>query len=344
MRQDTNYAYAVGRIRVMENRLMKAADLDALIEAGRDSVIPMLVSMGYPQIPADISGGDSDTDPLYAYSDLLSAYFSDCVRDVMRFAPEPDVIGIFLKPADYNNVKICVKNIAGTKKSGNASAPDLGKYGTVDPEMLWNAFTKNDFGGIDPVLANAAKRALEELSKSENAKNSDIIIDKAFFADMREIAYRSSFYTRRLINGYLDVYADWQNMLAALRIRLASGEKADFDKAFLSGKLKKKYYDSVLDGSNFTFSSSPYEQYVLKECDMEKTDPGSIEWIITMERLCDENLTDYFIKNKNETYKINALTAYIAAKKREISNIRIITVGKRAGLTNDEIRKIVRKI
>ena len=49
------------------------------------------------------------------------------------------------------------------------------------------------------------------------------------------------------------------------------------------------------------------------------------------------------MKDRNEPYKINALLAFIARRRREISLIRLIIVGKRSGLDTAKIRELVEK-
>ena len=49
------------------------------------------------------------------------------------------------------------------------------------------------------------------------------------------------------------------------------------------------------------------------------------------------------MKDRNEPYKINALLAFIARRRREISLIRLIIVGKRSGLDAGKIRELVEK-
>ena len=142
MRQDTNYAYAVARIKVLENKLLKSSDLDALLSTDPVSLVDSLAAFGYPssnRVSSEADDIDSQ-DILTSYTEKLSDYFADTVRSVMTFSPEPEVLSCFLIPADYNNLKICVKTIANYREDIDNDLPALSKNGNVDPESLWNAF------------------------------------------------------------------------------------------------------------------------------------------------------------------------------------------------------------
>lgn len=344
MRQDTNYAYAVARIKVMENQLLKSSDIDALIESTPEALISALTGFGYPAL-SNYSGDQNDeNDLLSIYTSELSAFFAETVRSIIKFAPEPEVLKIFLLNTDYSNVKICIKEYGKfTAETGTAQDIRLSANGTVPVETVLNAFAKTDFEPLGAILDRAAKDASDELARSRNARNSDIIIDKYCFAAMKQAADSGCISTRRVMNKYLRIYADWKNMLTALRIRSSGSDAGLMDKAYLQGNLKKEYFNSVINSEIAPFDGTPYAKYI----DAVLTRSGKVSQeqpdISFYEQLSSAYIDGQLMKDRNEPYKINALLAFIARRRREISLIRLIIVGKRSGLDAGKIRELVEK-
>ncbi len=343
MRQDTNYAYAVARIKAMENKLLKSSDIDTLIDAPAEDLIEMLAGFGYPanETPASNNDANNEIDPLASYTEKLTSFFAETVRAVMKFSPEPEVLACFLIPADYNNLKICIKEIVKGSASQDQAGAELSRNGTVSPEDLWNAVVKKDFSSLDLVISSAAKKALDELAKSGNSRNSDIIIDKACFTAMKESAYKGSLITRSVMNRYLYSYADWKNLLAAMRISKSGANAELLKKAYLPGNISQDYFIKVMNGVCSPFSGTKYEPFISAALGSGQKSQHDGKDILFIERLSENYLYGQLIKDRNEPYRINALLAYIAARKREISAVRLIAVGKRARLTSDEIRKMI---
>lgn len=343
MRQDTNYAYAVARIKVLENKLLSSSDIDALINTDPGALIASLSAFGYPspEHTADEQTEDSGRDALASYTEILSGFFSEIVRSVMTFSPEPEVLRCFLIPTDFNNLKICVKNISRNPQAAEADVPELSRNGNVDPELMWNAFISNDFKKLDPVMARAAEDACAEMSKTGNARNSDILIDKACFSAMNEAVSKGCFYTRRVLGRYLSTYADWKNMLASMRIAASGAGNEMLDKAYLTGSIPKDHFKKVISGEISPFSGTRYEKFISSVLGSKQYQGQDIGDISFMEWLSEAFISAELMKNKNEPYRINAILAYISARKREIAAVRLIIVGKRTDLSADAIRELV---
>ena len=263
MRQDTNYAYAVARIKVMENQLLKSSDIDAFIESTPEALISALTGFGYPALSNSSGDQNDENDLLSVYTSELSAFFAETVRSIMKFAPEPEVLKTFLLNTDYSNVKICIKEYGKfTAETGTAQDIRLSANGTVPVETVLNAFVKTDFEPLGAILAKAAKDASDELARSRNARNSDIIIDKYCFSAMKQAADSGCISTRRVMNKYLRIYADWKNMLTALRIKSSGSDAGLMDKAYLQGNLKKEYFNSVINSEIAPFAGTQYAKYI----------------------------------------------------------------------------------
>ncbi len=323
MRQDTNYAYAVGRIRVLEKSLLKNSDYETLIDASEES------------FAATLPAGNETR-------------FTDTVREVMKFAPEPEVLSVFLLPADYGNAKICVKSIAGhSEVSGDM--PALSRGGTLPPEMIWDAVRTGQRGKLDSGMFRAITQAVEELSVSGSARKADMILDRACFINMRELVNKGCYFTRRFMNRYLDIYADWTNILTAVRIASGGGDEQLFKAAYLRGSIPAKEFVDNIAAGNRAYAGTPYAEYIDSlRSGINALQPGDNagdERIdnVTLEKIADVFMAQFLAENNSDPYRINALTAYLGALKLETQNLRIITVGRRSGTNKDTIRSLLRQ-
>ncbi|MBQ2306829.1 MAG: V-type ATPase subunit [Clostridia bacterium] len=343
MRQDTNYAYAVGRIRVLEKSLLKNSDYDALIDAGDESFVTLLSGLGYA---APVKADDAaETDVLRQLADLFTARFTDTVREVMKFAPEPEVLSVFLLPADFSNAKICVKSIAGQNEV-SGEMPGLSRGGTLPPEMIWDAVRKGEQGRLGSGFYKALTGALEELSVSGNARKSDLILDRACFVNMRELVAKGCYFTRKFMNRYLDIYADWTNILTAERIVSAGGGEQLFRSAYLHGSIaKERFVDNMTSGRR-AYAGTSYEGFIetIGRAPAAQLSPDAADKIdsAALEKLADLFMARFLAFNSNEPYRIDALAAYLGALKLETRNLRMITVGRRSGTDKETIRELLR--
>ena len=120
------------------------------------------------------------------------------------------------------------------------------------------------------------------------------------------------------------------------------------EQAYIPGNLKAGYFVKAVKSADTTFSGTPYEEYVKKESatsgDRKGTEASSkILTVADIEELSEKYLSDFIMATKNEPYRINAIFTYLTALKKEISAIRIVTVCKRAGIDDGEIRKLLGK-
>ncbi len=322
MRQDTNYAYAVARIRVLEKSLLKDSELDALIDASDESF--------------EAQAGAS-----------LTMRFSDSVREVMKFAPEPEVLSVFLLPTDYGNAKICVKSIAGLSEV-SGEMPELSRGGTLPPEMIWDAVRTGERGKLDRGMFRAIRAAIDELSATGSARKADLILDRACFINMRELVDKGSYLTRRFMHRYLDIYADWTNILTAERIAAAGGDENLLKAAYLRGSIPIARFADNMSAKRRAYADTPYEEYIdglrsgfasLKPAD-DTADVGFDS--VTLEKIADIFTARFLLENNSEPYRIDALAAYLGALKLETQNLRIIAVGRRSGAYKDVIRSLLR--
>ena len=345
MRQDTNYAYAVGRIRVMEKSLLKNSDYDSLIDAADESFVTQLSGLGYGLSGKNAENEEADVLRLLAES--FPARFTETVREVMKFAPEPDVLSIFLLPADYSNAKICVKSIAGMAEV-SGEMPELSTGGTLPREMIWDAVRTGERGKLDRGMFRAVTRATEELSVSGNARKADLLLDKACFVNMRELVGKACFFTRRFMDRYLDIYADWTNILTAERIAFAGGSVELFKAAYLRGSIPAAQFIANLNAGKRSYTDTPYAEYIDGlSAGIGTLKPGTAgieEQIdnVTLEKIADVFTARFLAENNSEPFRIDALTAYLGALKLETQNLRMITVGRRSGADKDTVRKLLR--
>ena len=141
------YAYAVGRIRAMENRLFGKSLVERLIDASTPSAcLPILTDAGYP--PFEGAGVPA----VRAYVNRLEAYEENVIAELKSFAPEPELFNLFSLKTDYFNAKLIIKSL-----NNHDSTFRLSEYGTISSKEIKRAFMDGNYDSLPANMKKAAK-------------------------------------------------------------------------------------------------------------------------------------------------------------------------------------------
>jgi len=165
------YPYAVARIRMLERSLLTEKEYTQMIDArSADEAMKILMDAGYGEF------GMADARD---FETLLSAQLSKAYSDVRELTTE-NFMDVFLYKNDYHNLKVLIKaDITET----DADAYLIGG-GTVDLEVMKNAFAGKNFSTIPYEMQEAVAAAYEAYGKNQSGQAVDIVLDKAAFRQM----------------------------------------------------------------------------------------------------------------------------------------------------------------
>lgn len=325
--KDTDYLAISARIRAMENGLLTRERMEQVLEARtNDEAVKILQDCGYPEL-----------DPTHPESmdAALAAAREATLADLADSAPDPRYIDIFKLKYDYHNVK------AVLKADAMGVNPDhmLMDMGRVSAAELKEAVLNGKLEGLPPRLATAAAEAKDVLDTTRDPQLADIVLDRWCYLDMDDVAEATG---SDFLHGYVKAQIDAANLRSLVRT-IRMGKNTDFLRGvlFAGGDIE---VDAVLKisengGSGLMDVYGPTRFREAAEAGAEVLQGGDLT---AFEKLCDDAVSDYLAGAQFVPFGEAPLLAYLAARETEYTNLRILLLGRNAGLSADVIRSRLR--
>ncbi|QUO38162.1 V-type ATPase subunit [Dysosmobacter sp. Marseille-Q4140] len=325
--KDTDYLVISARVKAMETGLLTRERMEQILEAKTDEeAAKILQECGYPELDA--------ADP-EAMDAALSAAREATLSDVMDGAPEPRYIELFKLKYDYHNVKALLK----AEAMGTSADRMLMDMGRVSAAVLKEAVRSGELDSLPPMLASAVAEAREILDTTRDPQLSDIALDRWTYADMAALAEEVN---SDFLRGYVAVQIDAANLRALVRT-VRMGKSPEFLRGVLmeGGEVAT---DAILTlsanrGSGMNEVYGPTRFAAAAEAGAEALRGGPLT---EFEKLCDDAVGDYLAGAQYVPFGEAPLVGYLAARETEYTNLRILLMGRGAGLPADVIRSRLR--
>ena len=301
------------------NRMLDAASFD--------DAAKMLTDCGY----ADMSGMDAA-----GIEKTLSAHRAELFAEIRDLIPESGILDAFSLKYDYHNAKVLIK----------AESADIdGKYllsdsGTVTTETFVDAYYAEDYSTLPPRLAKALEEARSIITRTENSQLADFVLDKAYFAEMRELSQKlySPF-----LSDYVRLAVDGANLRATVRT-IRMGRDIDFLRnALISGGAV-----GTLELAEAAFSDTGFAPLYDESEYRAAAELGALALkggkLTGFEKECDNVLIRFFNGAGSTTFGAQPVIAFIAALENEITASRMILTGKLTGVDPALIRERLRDV
>lgn len=332
MANDSKYAYAVARVRVLENRLLNKGQIDRMTEApGAREALQVLGETDY-------SSAVGELEDVHHFEDLLAAELGRVYGEVRRFYPEPRLIEALAAKYDVHNLKVLLK----ARGMGQELEEDLLYHGVgnISPAKLQVMLATEDFRDLAPHLREAVEEVGARWAQNPDPQLIDILLDGALYAHIfaliADIPFLVEFFTHQ---------ANLINLRTLVRLQILK-QKGDFlQKVLLGGsdidqQLLCDLLSEPLEALCDCFALSPYAQVV---------EEGLLEWqekgrLTRWEKLADDFLLGFVRQHRHEPFGPQSLLGYLLAVENELKLIRIIMVGKLNHLPIEEIRERLRDV
>lgn len=325
--KDTDYLYISTRLRALETNLLTRERMERMLEAKTNQEAAKVLSeCGY-------EGLEPLTEATLNTS--LSARREEVFQEVSEYCPNKALVDVFRIKYDYHNAKVQLKcGLTGADPSNLII--DAGIYNPAESRKLLQ-------GDENVALSEPFKAALlhsqEVLSATGDAQRSDMILDRACYEEIGEIAAasRSDF-----LIGYVRLQIDALNLRCAVR-SLRRKKDMDFLKNALlpGGNVDREQIIALcLSGGEL---SSLYDG-LLKEAatlgDIAKNGGRQTEF----EKVCDNALGAYVKDCHMIPFGDAVVVAYLCAIENEIAAARIIMSGRLSGISTAFIRERLRDV
>lgn len=325
--KDTDYLAISARIKAMETGLLTRERMEQVLEArSQEEAVKILQECGYPEL---------DARSPEAMDAALSAAREATLSDLAGGAPDPRYIDVFKLKYDYHNIKAVLK-AAAMNTSPDSMLMDMGR---VPAAVLKEAVLTGRLDELPESLAAAAAEAKDVLDGTRDPQLSDIALDRRCYQEMAAVAEETG---SAFLAGYVRIQIDAANLRSLVRT-LRMGKSGDFLKTVLleGGGIGT---DAVLAAANAGGSGlaelyGPTALASAAEAGAEALHGGPLT---AFEKLCDDAVGEYLAGAQFVPFGEAPLLGYLAARETEYTNIRILLMGRGAGLSADVIRSRLR--
>ena len=325
--KDTDYLALTSRIKAMENSLLSRERLEEMIQAKSDEeVAKVLEECGYPRLSAQRP--EEMDQALTAAREAMMADLGDC-------APDRRFTDIFRVKYDYHNLKALLK----AQAMGTDPARVLVSLGRVPAETMHQAVYSGE-EALPPRLEEALAEAREVLQTTGDPQLSDIVLDRRCYAEILALAEETG---SDFLTGYVRVMIDAVNLRALVRT-LRMGKSPEFlDTVLLEGGTVPTDTVRSLAAARGSGMGEVYGPTALAEAAEAGAAALNGGALTAFEKRCDDAVSGYLDKAKYVAFGEEPLVGYLAARETELTNLRIVLMGRAAGLEPDVIRERLRE-
>ncbi|WP_241426678.1 V-type ATPase subunit [Dysosmobacter acutus] len=326
--KDTDYLFLSSRIKAMENSLLSRDRLEELLESrSEEEISKTLEECGYPKLSAQ---HPEEMD------EALSAARQEMLEDLSGFAPDGRYLELFRIKYDYHNLKVLLKAQAMETDPGHM----LMNLGRVDTALLRGAEESGELDELPRALAEGYVEAKEVLQTTGDPQLSDVVLDRRCYREMRDLAESTG---SDFLVGYVKTMIDAVNLRTLVRT-LRMGKSPEFlsGVVFEGGTVPADAVCAIAvsGGSNM---GEAYASTVLAEAAEAGAAALSGGPLTRFEKLCDDAVSDYLADAKYVAFGEAPLVGYLAARETEFTNLRILLMGRAAGLSPEIIRERLRE-
>lgn len=317
--------YAVARVRSAEKGLIGRQAMRRIADtAGAEEAVRLLLDAGYGRMP-DATAADADK---LIGNEIKAA--SELVREVTT---KPEVTDVFLMRADVHNLKLLIKRrLTGSAETAGLMAGGL--YGTDDLRAM---VEKRDYAALPEWL----KDTLEGLEVSFYTKVDPVKVSTALDSAYIE---RAKAQGDRFLTRYFAATADFDNLLALMRLRKVSAEQEKLNAVLLpGGEIAKSEFVRALglpeDGIKNIIAGEAKDALNAGLAAVLRTGR-----ITELEKARDNYLMGLAKEGKNENETLAPVIGYLLAREQEARDVRLILTLKRNSLPDGMIDERMREL
>lgn len=319
---NTDYLFATGKIRALENGLLDASVMENLMSTQNvDEAVRILSDHGWPMENA----ANYDT-ALKALEKEAFTQFTDAIKD-SRYLALATVFN------DYHNLKAGLKALV--------SASDSLTEGFIEPTRLdkaelSEALRDKQFEFLPDDMPKDAAAAYEKLTSTLDGQLCDLLLDRKALEAFIKVSESTG-------NAWIMEYAQKKAAVADLSVALRASRQRLPEDTVLSAlapcdgihteELAKAAAKGTEDALRY-LKSTPYEALA----------NAFSESHIKFEKDCDDYLTEHLKKAAFVSFGPEPVVAYYFARLLEIRVVRMILVELQVGVLKDVMKERMRAL
>ncbi len=322
----TRYGHAVGRIRVMEMRMLNSQRLERLIDADFEGALNILdeIDMGDYLASAKLSR-DVDAD----LTDFLRHVYSSLAEALPR---DSVIMDFFLCRYDFHNLKALLKARLGEEEP-QGLLEGLGALGLEALRM----------GVENPaLLPSPYLEAMEEAAEQDSPQEVDTLLEKHFLAYRLQLAERED---SPFIIDFARSSIDLANLKLVIRARLLSKEREFLERmmvrgGFVAAANLADLYSDPPEMMAKKLEANPYFSRLMEFAESEE----AVVRLTDFDRRSDDQLMEMVQGMKRVSVGVEPIFAYLRARENEVLMVRLILISKLHKISPEAIEKALRKL
>lgn len=333
MADDTRYAYAVGRVRALEPRLIDRAVVDRLLQEDEAGLLHW--ARESPEYAAAFEGVQRPTDFLVG----LERRLDGTLGLLQRIAPEPELIETFRLRYDYQNLRILFK----ARTLDRDPEPAFSRLGTIAPERLAEIVKDEAWLWLPEPLREAWREAEGAAARGATLPVLGALFDNALWRHrLAVVAAHGDEVLDQLYRGTITLH----NIVTFIRVKDGAAAREDFDALLLDGGLLersffRRHYDEPVQLFLDSLGRTDFARHVLIR-GVDALPAERQHWRLDLAR---DNWNLFFLSHrKTDCFSIAPLAHYYVQMRSEGKLLRTLWLAARAGWDRATTRERLRSI
>lgn len=331
----SKYAYAVGRIRVLETRLLSKSNLERLLATKTEQdALKIIQESGYN------NAGENNSKP--SFQDLVDWDLRESKELINKMAPSQNIIELLWMYYDIHNIKLLLR-AKHTQLSQSIIESNVIRLGSTSHNVLEKyIFEKSYEKEVPEYLKNIIGQAEELYQKEDNIELVDNFLDSSYFSHAKKV---SKDLKNPFIKNFYNLLIDIYNIKTAIRLK-----KRDVNNDIVSvlftftENLDKSFFEMYQEIDSFDKAN---EMLLTKLHDIQLHEAikkgltylNEHSSFLKLEIEFENLLTDHMMKAKRIPLGPEPLFAYFWAKRNNAQVIRTVMVGKRNDVDTQVIKQ-----
>lgn len=331
MIKDIDYKAINTLIRTYELKLLQKDDFERLLKA--DDLKATLDTLK----ATDYEFDQEELLQTKQFNEMLMAHLADVYREMYEVAPQPQLLDLFTLRYTYHNLKVLLKDLFLESNQETLLIP----IGSLSVDQLKTLVSSGKNDNAHPLMVEAVRLTKEDFEERQLIEAVTVYMDTYYLRHLRAI---SDDLQNEDISAIVDILIDLYNLTTLVR-SLNQGKPRSHLHALLSSSGTVSKQDLIDDSINGAVS-------VLKKYYSSKVYGSKLEVVIEdnkintlkLDKIMDELISEIVSEGIYQAFGPMPLLGYIYAKETEITNLRLLLVGKDNQIDETILRERMRTI
>ncbi|WP_373836262.1 V-type ATPase subunit [Jeotgalibaca arthritidis] len=331
MIKDIDYKAINTLIRTYELKLLQKDDFERLLKA--DDLKATLDTLK----ATDYEFDQEELLQTKQFNEMLMAHLADVYREMYEVAPQPQLLDLFTLRYSYHNLKVLLKDLFLESNQETLLIP----IGSLSVDQLKTLVSSGKNDNAHPLMVEAVRLTKEDFEERQLIEAVTVYMDTYYLRHLRAI---SDDLQNEDISAITDTLIDLYNLTTLVR-SLNQGKPRSHLHALLSSSGTVSKQDLIDDSINGAVS-------VLKKYYSSKVYGSKLEVVIEdnkintlkLDKIMDELISEIVSEGIYQAFGPMPLLGYIYAKETEITNLRLVLVGKDNQIDETILRERMRTI